>query len=354
MTLDSLRRDIDRIDRELLHLLNQRMEFSLRTKGFKSSIEEPSREQEVLGRIARLAPQLISPAFSEKLFLQIIGESKRLQEQDLALVGFQGEHGAFSEMALKAHAPRAVTIPHPDFASVFRAVQDGTVAEGIVPVENSIAGNVTEVDDLLVRSGVYVTGEIKLTVRHCLLTLPGTDYRDVRIVYSHPQALAQCRSFLERGKFDIRPYFNTAGAARMLATERPAATAVIASRLSAEIYELEVLKEGIEDSTKNVTRFLLLGKEPSRKEGTKCSVVFVTKHKPGALLQILRVFFHNGTNLTRIESRPVPGDPGSFAFLLDFMGSDKEPAVVKALDGLREHASEVRLLGCYRELVEAP
>ena len=181
----------------------------------------------------------------------------------------------------------------------------------------------------------------------CLLALPGTDHREIRTVYSHPQALAQSRQFLSRNKLDPVQYYDTAGAANMLAEERPKGSAAIASKLCAKLYHLEIVKEDIEDLERNMTRFLVLSNEESKEEGDKCSVIFSTEHKAGTLFRVLEVFAKDGINLTRIES--IPHEPGDYAFFLDFIGSDKEDKIIKALDKAKKITTNFKMMGCYKE-----
>ena len=193
---------------------------------------------------------------------------------------------------------------------------------------------------------------MKVPVHHCLLALPETDYRDIKVVYSHPQALAQCRGVIARNKLEPRPYYDTAGAAMMLANERPKAAAAIASRLCAGIYGLEILKDSIEDHESNNTRFIVLAKggaAPDGAKGDKCSIIFSTAHKAGALYGVLKIFSDAGVNLTRIESRPIRKDPGNFAFLLDFQGSESDGKVAEMLSKVEKEARMYKFLGCYKE-----
>ncbi|HQT44523.1 MAG TPA: prephenate dehydratase, partial [Candidatus Micrarchaeota archaeon] len=235
---------------------------------------------------------------------------------------------------------------------VFSAVEKGQLDFGIVPVENSIEGAVNQVNDLLVETSLQIVGEVRIPVHHCLLALPETDYRDIKVVYSHPQALAQCRGFITRNKLEPRPFYDTAGAAMMLSNERPKAAAAIASRLSAELYGLEVLKENIEDHDSNSTRFLVLAKKKSEKKGNKCSIIFSTTHKAGSLFGVLKIFSDAGINLTRIESRPIRDETKKFAFLLDFTGSDSDPKIAAVLEKVKENAPMYKFLGCYDEAKE--
>ncbi len=352
MDLNETRKKIDIIDTELLKLLNKRMELGVRAKKLKKEIFDASREHEVLERAKKNPCTLLRPEFSEKLFREIIDESKKLQEQELKLVGFQGEHGAYSEMAIKSFDKSAIPIPCTEFVEVFEAVKSGQFDLGVVPVENSIEGAVNPVNDLLVETDIYVVAEINLPIHHCLLALPEMDYRDIKVVYSHPQALGQCRGFIARNKLEPRPYYDTAGAAMMLSNERPKAAAVIASRLCAEIYNLEVLKENIEDYGSNSTRFLVLSREKLVSGGNKCSIIFSTAHKAGALFSVLKIFSDAGINLTRIESRRIRNEPKRFAFLLDFQGSEADDKVAKALEDVKNSTERFKFLGCYKEASE--
>lgn len=349
MNLQDLRRNIDRVDHEILALLNRRMELVLRTKKLKTEITESCREEEIYSRVRSNTYDLLEPEFALGIYEQIVSESKRLQGKELCLIGFQGEHGAYSEMAVRQYCTEAVPIPHGEFGDVFEGVKSGVLDLGIVPVENSLAGNVTQVDDLLTSTDLHIIGEVRVDVHHCLLALPDTDYREIRVVYSHPQALAQCRGFLTRTDLEVRPYYDTAGSAMMLARERPAATAVIASKLCAQLYNLEILKENIEDHKSNRTRFLVLSKTPNESGGDKCSVVFAVTHTPGSLLRVIQAFSDNGVNMTRIESRPLAEEPGRFAFLLDFQGRPDDRTIEKMFAQIRENTTMFRVLGWYEE-----
>ena len=347
MNIPDIRRRIDLIDLEILSLLSRRMELAVRINKLKDHTFVPSREQEVINNVRANSHGVLAPDFTEKLFKQIMAEAREQQSKDFILVGFQGEHGAYSEVAIQHYDAAAVAIPHGEFVEVFEGVQSGVLDFGIVPVENSLGGNVSEVDDLLIETDLRIVGEIVLPIHHCLLSLEDSDFRDIRVVYSHPQALSQCRGFITRNKLEARPYYDTAGAALMLSRERPAASAVIASPLCARLYNLEVLKQNIEDVDSNSTRFLVLARESQRQDGQKCSLVCTTAHKPGALFHLLSVFSEAQINLTRIESRPVPKNPGAYAFILDFAGSDSDPKVTAALKKAEQEAAVLKLLGCY-------
>jgi len=347
MTLKEIRKQIDKVDRELLVLLQERMGLALRSKKFKETVTDPAREEDVLARIEHMNLDLIERSFSRHLLKTIIDESKRLQEEDRSLVAFQGEHGAYGEVAARTLVPGGAYIPCMEFIDVFRGVEQGYLDLGVVPVENSLEGAVTQVNDLLTTTNLKVIGEAKVAVNHCLLATEATDYREIRLVYSHPQALAQCRGFLMRNHLEPRPYYDTAGAAKMLARENLKAAAAIASELSAELYNLEIIKRGIEDGPANSTRFLLLAREAYEEIGDKTSIIFVTPHKAGSLYGILQLFADAGINLTRIASMPLRTEPDNYSFFLDFEGTENDPDVAEVLNKVEGMTITMKNLGSY-------
>ncbi len=347
MKLEDIRQKIDKIDRELLVLLQERMGLALRSRKFKKSVSDPSREEEVLSRIERLNLDLIERSFTRRLIRTIIEESKRLQEENRPLVAFQGEHGAYGEVAARRLIPSGAYIPCLEFVDLFRGVEEKQFDMGVVPVENSLEGAVTQVNDLLTTTDLKVVGEAKVTVKHCLLSTEDTDHREIRLVYSHPQALAQCRGFLMRNKLEARPFYDTAGAAKMLARENPRAAAAIASELCAELYDLEIIKEGIEDGPANNTRFLLLSRQPFADTGEKTSIIFATPHEAGRLFAVLRLFADANINLTRIASMPLRSDPENYCFFLDFEGSENDEKVAEVLQQMEKLTISLKRLGSY-------
>lgn len=349
MKLDEIRHNIDLIDSKILKLLNDRFEQGLLAKRFKDKIEDPGREKEVLEKIRNNANALIESDFSEEIYKNILTQSKKLQAKDLVIIGFQGEHGAYSEEAVRRYNRDYVTIPCTTFNEVFEGVNSGMYDYGIVPVENTLGGVVGPVNELLINTDLQIIGAIDMPVHHCLLMVPGTDHRDIREVYSHSQALAQCRRFLSRNNLTPVPYYDTAGAARMIAEKQPRGCACIAGKLSAELYNLEILKENIEDLSSNRTRFLLLSKQPHEDGGTKCTITFTTEHKAGTLFSVLELFASSGINLTRIES--IPNEPGDYSFFLDFDGSIKDPQIISTLEKAEKQTSGFKLLGCYNERI---
>ena len=265
------------------------------------------------------------------------------------VVSFQGEHGAFSEEAIHQHFGHDVqTLPCHSFEDIFAAVDDGRATYGAVPVENSVAGSINKAYDLLLEHDLKVWGEIFLRVRHNLISLPGSALDDIQEVRSHPQALAQCERFINRHGWRAKPWYDTAGSAKDLAANPESGVAVIASKLAAEIYDLEILAQGIEDLAFNYTRFFVIGRgDPPHAEQSKTSLVFATPHTPGALVACLDEFASRGINLTKLESRPRRNRPWHYVFYLDFEGHWQDEKQREALVALLARAAFVKLLGSY-------
>src|SRR5581483_3680943 len=222
-------------------------------------------------------------------------------------VAFQGERGAFSDEAVKAYfGKEAEPFPCRNFADVFRAVSSGDVAYGLVPVENSQAGSINDVYDLLRQHDLFVIGEISHPVNHCLLCLPGQQLSDIKRVISHPQALAQSDVFLRELGVEIVATYDTAGSAKMVREDNLEGVAAVAGAEAAELYQLEILANGIQTIKDNYTRFIVLGREPAprRPGAAKTMLVMATAHQPGSLYKCLGVLAANQINLLKLESRP--------------------------------------------------
>jgi prephenate dehydratase len=264
-------------------------------------------------------------------------------------VAFQGERGANSEEAtLLMLGDQVEPVSCDSFSVVFDKVQSGEVDAGVIPIENSFAGPVHENYDLLFYRPLYITAELDLRIRHCLMALPGETLATVQKVISHPQALAQCAAFLERHKFRPVPEYDTAGSAKKVSEEKLKHTAAIASKTAARLYGLELLAEGIETSDKNYTKFLTISRAPApRSEPSKTAVAFVVSNAAGALYHALGPFARRGLNITKLECRPRRQEPWEYIFYLDFEGhaSDREPAA--ALAELGEIAEVSRVLGSF-------
>lgn len=265
-------------------------------------------------------------------------------------VAFQGERGAYSEAAaVRFFGDETQPIPCISFDRVFEEVEEGKSDYGIVPIENSLAGSIHRNYDLLLRHKLFIVGEVKLKIAHNLIANRGVKLEEIRRVYSHPQALAQCeRSLAQLGAVERVPTYDTAGSVRLIKEEKNLDGAAIASRRAAEIYDMAILLENLEDDPLNYTRFLVLGREevtPSKP--SKTSIVFSIKDVPGSLFKSLSVFALRDINLTKIESRPLRGKPWEYFFYLDFEGSLQEERCRNAINHLREFATFLRVLGSY-------
>ncbi len=268
-------------------------------------------------------------------------------------VAFQGEPGAYSDEAIAVVLGEVPRLPCRALDEVFAAVEGGMASAGLVPVENSFAGSINETYDLLLESRLYIAGEATHRVDHCLLALPGETLATVERVLSHPQALAQCGSFLREHRLQPVPEYDTAGAARRVAAERLKGTAAIAGRRAAHLYGLAVLAESIQTASPNVTRFLLLAREPAPPAAeAKTSIVFGTANVPGALYRALGAFARRDLNLSKLESRPAQKRAAGealweYVFYVDVEAHAAHPAMAEALAELRAVTSFLRVLGSY-------
>lgn len=265
-------------------------------------------------------------------------------------IAFQGVSGAFSEVAALQFDAEAEAVGFPSFEEAFQAAVRGDCDFACLPVENSLAGSINTTYDLLTDSVLHVVGEQVVRVHHNLLVRPGTTLDEVKRVYSHPQALAQCALFLRRHGLEAITSFDTAGAAKRLAENGGEGRAAIASRNAAEAYGLEVLESHIEDAEHNSTRFFVLGHHEAERSDapTKTSMVLATRHKPGDLVACLEEFPKNGINMTKLESRPRRDKPWSYLFYIDIEGHILDDDVARAMTGLMRKAAFVKYLGSYR------
>ena len=264
-------------------------------------------------------------------------------------IAYQGVEGAFSEQAALQFAPGAQAVGFGSFQEAFAATVRGECSHAVLPVENSLAGSINQTYDLLTDSVLHVVGEQIVRVHHNLLAKPGVRLEDVRRVYSHPQALAQCHDYLRRHHFEAVTDFDTAGAAKVLAENGGEGKAAIASKRAAETYGLEVLAERIEDLPFNYTRFFVLAADEAEPTDRphKTSLVLATKHRPGDLVACLEEFPKHGINMTKLESRPRRDKPWSYLFYIDIEGHVDEAPVAAALTGLMRKAAFVKYLGSY-------
>ncbi len=266
-------------------------------------------------------------------------------------IAIQGEPGSFSHEAALRASPEATILPCALSAEVFAHVVEGRVDAAVIPIENSLAGSVVEHYDLLLTHDVAVESELLLRIRHNLISVPGATLERIRQVYSHPVALAQCRIFFERNPtIEAIPFYDTAGSVKRLMELRDRSAAAIASAQAASHYGGEILLSGIEDDAENYTRFFLIRRTGSVVEhpnSDKVSLAFTVENRPGTLVAALKGFASLGTNLTKLESRPVRGKPWQYVFYADYQLSTPESAD-EALKLLRPHCSMVKELGRYR------
>ena len=262
-------------------------------------------------------------------------------------VSFQGERGAYSEAAaLSFFGKKIETVPLPTFADVLENTQDGNTEYSILPIENSIEGSVGESNDLLYSTSLNVVGEIYHKIQHCLIGYDSIEKIDT--VYSHPQALGQCRKFIQKNNFKTVPTYDTAGSVKIIQELNKDNIGCIASKRASEIFKVPVIKEGIEDNPNNFTRFLILSKKKANESNKdKTSIIFSVKHEPGALHNIIEKISEYGINLTKIESRPKKSTPWEYNFYVDFEGNENNPKVKEMLEKIKEKTLFLKSLGSY-------
>jgi len=265
-------------------------------------------------------------------------------------IAYQGESGAYSEAAALLFAADADPLSCRRFEDVFVAVAEGRAACGVLPMENSIGGSIHRNYDLLVEHELPIVGEVEVAVDHCLLVRPGARASDVKVVYSHPQALAQCERYLERLEgVEIVAVYDTAGGAKMVAEGGRTDAAAVASMRAADVFGLEIAARGIQDYAANITRFAIVGRTAAPPEdATKTSIVFALQSTPGALYKALSGFAVRDINLTKLESRPIRGRPWEYMFYVDVDAPRRSLVCGRALVHLGEFAQWVRTLGSYR------
>jgi chorismate mutase/prephenate dehydratase len=351
MSLEDLRKKIDRTDAEIVRLIAQRIrsaeEIGREKQKQGKQVEDLSRETEVMSNIRRLAEQEnISIEGLESIYRRIVNVAKAVEG---LIVAFQGEIGAYSEeAAVDFFGPSVEVRPCETLEAVFDAVERGEAHFGVVPIENSLEGSISRVYDLLLDSVLKVRGEVELRVIHCLIANPGAKLDLLRRVYSHPQALGQCRAFLKHLDCELIPTYDTAGSVKMIKEQGMTDGAAIASIRAAEFYGMQIMAQEIEDNPNNFTRFFVLAKNDSPPTGNdKTSIVFSVSHKPGALYGLLRELAASQVNLTKIESRPTRQRPWEYNFYLDFEGHREDTASREALGKLEETALFVKVLGSY-------
>jgi prephenate dehydratase len=264
-------------------------------------------------------------------------------------IAYQGEPGAYSEAAARQVNAEAELVPCRSFEDVFESVNAGPAGYGVLPIENTIGGSIHRNFDLLLENHLPIVGEIELPVVHHLLALPGTSMEGVRRVYSHPQALAQCDRFLRTlTGVEVIATYDTAGSAKLVAEQKLPDAAAIASARAAEVFGLIALRSSIQDYQHNVTRFLVIGRRPlTDQPADKTTLVFTLPNEPGALFKALSVFALRGIDLTKLESRPIPGRKWEYLFYADLSAPRDDLKCSRALSHLAEFAPTLRVLGSY-------
>jgi arogenate/prephenate dehydratase len=266
-------------------------------------------------------------------------------------IAFQGATGAYSESAARRLWPSGETVARDRFDDVFDAVKAGDVTHGILPIENSVGGSIHRNYDLLLEHDLPIVGETELTVVHNLLALPGTSITGIRRVFSHPQALAQCEQYVRTlPGVEVVATYDTAGSARLIREGGLRDTAAIASARAAEIFGLDILKAGIQDFQDNITRFIVIARDPvPLGPPDKTTLAFALQNAPGALFKALSVFALRDIDLTKLESRPARGLPWEYLFYVDVAVGRDDLRCTRALEHLAEFARWVRVFGSYRQ-----
>lgn len=348
--LKSLRDRIDKVDDELLALVNRRAELARQIAAVKDDdggeVYRPDREADVLRRVAAANPGPLASENVARLFQEIVSACRAMEKP--MTIAFLGPEGTFTEAAAFKHFGHAVSVnPLESIDAVFREVESGAADFGVVPVENSTEGVVNHTLDMFIRSTLSICGEVHLRIHHFLMAA-GEDIGRIERVCSHPQSLAQCRKWLDANLASVRreAVGSNAEAARIAA--RDPATAAIAGEVAAEIYALKLLARNVEDEPDNTTRFLVIGNQSVPPTGSdKTSVMFSAKNRPGALFELLEAFKKRDVNMTRIESRPSRSGLWEYVFFIDVEGHARDEHVSAALAEINAHASFFKVLGSY-------
>jgi chorismate mutase/prephenate dehydratase len=350
-SLKSLRRRIDQLDQSLLGLLTQRGRLVKEVGEFKrkngQSVFAPDRERELLARLKEKNHGPLSSEAIEGVFREVVHACRNLQQR--LSVAYFGPEASFSHAAaLKSFGRSALLLPARTISEVFAEVDKGRADFGVVPIENSTGGGVYHTLDMFVDSRLSICAELELPVHHYLLGRSIRSMEKIKTLYSHYQALAQCRNWVDTHLPKARVVESTSTAEAAKEAARVPGTAAIASKLAAERYGLEILAARIEDAAQNYTRFLVIGTtEPQRTGNDKTSIMFSIKDRPGALFDMLLPFKKAKLNLTKIESRPTRQRAWEYLFFVDFIGHRSEGRVQKALAQLERSCAFLKILGSY-------
>lgn len=374
MDLLELRDKIDAIDRQIVELYEDRMDICKQVAEFKIStgkkVFDKQREQEKLAKVRSMTHNDFNAHGIEELFEQIMSMSRKLQYRLLAEAGslgrlpfigveeiekskvrvvFQGTDGAYSQAAMMQFFGDKINSFHVDtFREAMSAIDEGSADFAILPIENSTAGIVNEIYDLLQEFENYIVGEQIIRIEHCLLGVPGAKLEDIKTVYSHPQSLMQTAKYLGNQTWQQVGMKNNAFAAKMVAEDGDKTHAAIAGEHAAKFYGLDILAKGINDVKSNSTRFIIVTNQKIfKKDANKISICFELPHESGCLYHMLSHFIYNNLNMTKIESRPIEDRDWEYRFFIDFEGNLADSAVKNALRGLRDEARNMKILGNY-------
>lgn len=374
MDLTDLRQQIDDIDSRIVALYEQRMDVSRRVAEYKigvgKKVFDRQRETEKLAAVRAMAHNEFNSRGIVELFEQIMSMSRKLQyrlltesgntgklpfigvdrlDTEKARVVFQGAEGAYSQAAMMRYFGDEIRSLHVDsFRDAMSVIDEGSADFAVLPIENSTAGIVNEIYDLLQEYENYIVGEQILKVEHCLLGVPGAGIQDIRTVLSHPQSLMQSARFLGNRGWKQISMQNNAFAAKKVAEDGDVSQAAIAGEQAAKAYGLEILQRGVNDCGGNSTRFIIVTNQKIfRKDANKISICFEVPHESGSLYHMLSHFIYNNLNMTKIESRPIEDRAWEYRFFIDFEGNLADSAVKNALRGLRDEARNMKILGNY-------
>ena len=374
-SLEELRKQLDVVDSRIVELYEERMSICEQVGEYKvqtgKKVFDRVREQEKLQDVAGRVSSEFNKKGIQELYQQLMSMSRKLQYQQLAKAGaagrlpfieidslrpessrvvFQGVEGAYGQAAMKAYFGENCNGYHVDtFRDAMEAIEEGAADYAVLPLENSSAGSVSEMYDLLVEFENYIVGEVIILVVHTLAGLPGTEISDIQRVYSKAEALMQTSHFLDsHGEWQKISVANTAIAARKILEEKDKTQAAVCSAYAAQVHGLEVLEEGINNEKNNSTRFIIVTNQKVFLSGaSKISICFELPHESGSLYHLLSHFIYNDLNMTRIESRPIEGRSWEYRFFIDFEGNLEDPAVKNAIRGLREESQRLKILGNY-------
>ena len=374
MDLKELREQIDITDRQIAALYEQRMDIARRVAEYKiangKNIFDKAREAEKLEQVKGFVENDFNKKGVQELFEHLMAMSRKLQYKMITERGFsgnfpfqavekhetegarvvvQGAEGSYSDAAMMKYFGNNISCCHMDtFREAMEALEEGRYDYAILPIENSTAGSVSEIYDLLTEFDCYIVGEQIIRIEHCLMGIHGTKKEDIRTVLSHPQSLLQSADYLSRHPWQQIGMRNNAFAARKVAEERDMTQAAVAGEQAAEIYGLEILEKGINSSRDNSTRFIIVSnRKVFRTDAKKISICIELPHQSGSLYNILSHFIYNNLNMTKIESRPVEDRSWEYRFFIDFEGNLAQSAVKNALRGIREEAKSIKILGNY-------